>query len=242
MNKKIELEKNIKFLIETNKKENELKEKRDNYYYDSEDIRKNALKNGIFTSEGNKKLEELGNKKQENFKQLDIANLMINNIKNNIDLLCYHVVEEELFNILRKYKGKRVGEKTIKKIQEEMEKYLEDNYNLNINFYFNIYEPYTSIDIKKIYFSFDLKDIYFSSSIEYYYYTEEKRIDIDRSYDYEYIEVKDIEEYSKNMLEDKIKTESKLEALKEEYNKVVHEFNDKYTHNNTLVKQFKELY
>ena len=241
MDKKLELEKNIKMLIKTNKKEKELKEKRDNYFYDSEDIRKNAIKNGIFTSEDNKKLEELKNKKQESFKQLEITDLMIKNIKNNIDLLCYHVVEEELFNILRKYKGKRVGKQTIEKIQEEMQKYLEDNYKINLNFYFNIYEPYTGIDIKKIYFSFDLKDIYFSSSIEYYYYTEEKRINIDRSYDYEYIKPEYIEEYSKNMQEDSLKTESKLKALKEEYNKVAHDFNDNYAHNNTLTKQFKVL-
>lgn len=238
MDKEIELEKNIKFLIETSKKEKELKEKRDNYYFDIEDIKEKTLNNRIFTEKDNKDIEELKNKTQESFIRLNIMDLMIKNIKNNIDLLIYYIVRDELFNILRKYKGKRVGEKTIKKIQEEMKKYLEDNYNLNINFYFNIYEPYTSIDIKKIYFSFDLKDIYFSSSIEYYYYTEEKRINIDRSYDYEYIEVKDIEEYSKNMLEDKIITESKLEALKEEYNKVVHEFNDKYAHNHTLAKQF----
>lgn len=208
MDKKLELEKNIKMLKELEKNKETL-------------IKSETPKNCILSDE------------------MYILNFKIDNIKNNIDLLFYYITEEELLNILRKYKNKRIGEKTIEKIKEEMEKYLKDNYNLDLSFSFDMFDASYGIYIKKIYFTFNIKATSYFLNIKYCYY-EEDNINIENDFNYNYIKPEYIKEYSKNMLEDKRRAESELKELAKQVNKIMEqytnisfEFDKKYLHNNT---------
>lgn len=86
---------------------------------------------------------------------MEVISLAIQITKNNIDLLLNEIVEQELIPIIKKYKDKRIGEKTKEKIRNEIKEYIKDKYDLIV--YFNMYQEYYFSGIK-ISFNFYTED------------------------------------------------------------------------------------
>lgn len=86
---------------------------------------------------------------------MEIINLAIQVAKNNIDLSLNEIVDKELIPIIKKYKDKRIGEKTKEKIRNEIKEHVKDKYDLTV--YFNMYQEYYFSGIK-ISFNFYTED------------------------------------------------------------------------------------
>lgn len=131
-NKNIKELKEIKKKIEKiEKQENEQKEK----YKNKIDLflNKNIGNNDFIQIEASIRYEQ---KKTEAKKQvLQIQEkIILNNLYNLINYSFKKIIYNDIFY---KYTSKNIGEKTKKKIQNEIKDYYKNNYNIDIYFYFN---------------------------------------------------------------------------------------------------------
>lgn len=149
---------------------------------------------------------------------IHIIDLAIQIAKNNIDLSLNEIVDEELIPIIKKYKYKRIGEKTKEKIGNEIKEYIKNKYNFVV--YFNMYQEFYFTGIR-ISFDFYTEDNIKIGSIEkvsdekgYNENTFNSLYNYYCNLDYNYIN--DVKEYAKTLYNEKIKSEKKIDDLRKQ--------------------------
>lgn len=175
---------------------------------------------------------------KNNKKKIELNKLKIAILKNNIHYLFKNDFEGIKAKILDYYENKNIGEKTKKKIEEEIKKYFKDNYNVNICCYIEIikndYQYTMSIE-----FAFLSDEGYRSHILEY---NEEFKITFEKRkynnyelkiYNYnnicEYVEIKDLNKKAKEILKEYEKTQEKIEKLRIQQKELYHNLTD-YLH------------
>lgn len=150
--------------------------------------------------------------------EMNIIDLAIQIAKNNIDLSLNEIVEKELIPIIKKYKDKRIGEKTKEKIGNEIKSYIKDKYNFIV--YFNMYQEFYFTGIR---ISFDFYDEYHkrignidksSNEKEYNKNTFNNLYDYIVNLDYNYIN--DVKDYAKTLYIETIKSKKKIDDLRKQ--------------------------
>lgn len=101
------------------------------------------------TKEEEEALIDYCKKEGEIAEEMEVINLAIQITKNNIDLLLNEIVEQELIPIIKKYKDKRIGEKTKEKIGNEIKEYIKDKYTFIV--YTNMCQDYYFTSVRLIF-------------------------------------------------------------------------------------------
>ena len=164
------LNKEIKKGFETKEKyyknEKELRDLRDKERYFWQDI----PKENIDTYYEEHKAEH--QKIIDNIKALDEKNQIniniINTIKNNLKIQLINVFKTEVFEILKKYANKNIGEKTKDKLENEIESFFESKYNIVLSVHY--YERATYNATREVTLSFSIAESY---TIEQNYYKQD---------------------------------------------------------------------
>lgn len=151
---------------------------------------------------------------------MNIIDLAIQITKNNIDLSLNEIVEQELIPIIKKYKDKRIGEKTKEKIGNEIKEYVKDKYNFVV--YFNMYQEYYFSGIR-ISFNFYTDDNIKIGHIEKC--SNEKGFNentFNNLYNYccnlDYNYINDVKDYAKTLYIETIKSKKKIDDLRKQIN------------------------
>ena len=167
---------------------------------------------------------------------MNIIDLAIQIAKNNIDLSLNEIVEKELLPIIKKYKNKRIGEKTKEKIGNEIKEYVKNKYNFII--YFNMYQEYyfTGIRISFNFYTEDNIQIGYiekcSNEKEYNENTFDKLYNYYCNLDYNYIN--NVKEYAKTLYIKTIKSKKKIDDLRKQID------NEKNNINKSLINHLND--
>lgn len=201
-------------------------------------ISKYSFKERLENKEVSDTINEFDFNLKDNIKKRDMLMYEKNVIKNNIDLILMDIIKDELLPILKKYEGKRMGEVTKKKIQEEIKKYTLNKYNIycylgmykeydftSIKLNFNFYEDNNCVKLSNI--EFDTNEYEFINVK----YDMENLVPYYHSYDYKYIELESVSDYVSNLYNMRVLTENNIEKLNNEVSKLKSEFNS-YCKNN----------
>lgn len=175
---------------------------------------------------------------KNNKKKIELNNLKIAILKNNIHFLFRNDFEGIKSKILDYYENKNIGEKTKKKIEEEIKEYFKKNYNINICCYIGIEKDDYRYKME-IEFAFLTEEGYRNYILEY---NEEYKIVFEKAkynnyelkiYNYnnivEYVEIKDLNKKAKELFKEYTKTIEKIEKLRLQQKELYHNFTD-YIH------------
>ena len=213
---------------------NEYKEKERDAKKVAEEKRTYAISLTLFkerTEEEEETLLQYCEKEGQIVDDMNIIDLAIQIAKNNIDLSLNEIVEKELLPIIKKYKNKRIGEKTKEKIRNEIKEYVKNKYNFII--YFNMYQDYYFSDIK-ISFNFytddNIKIGYiekYSNEKEYNENTFDNLYNYNVNLDYNYIN--NVKEYAKTLYIKTIKSKKKIDDLRKQIDNEKNKINKSLT-------------
>ena len=175
---------------------------------------------------------------KNNKKKIEVNQLKIAILKNNIHFLFRNDFEGIKAKILNYYENKNIGEKTKKKIEEEIKKYFKDNYNVNICCYISITKDDYEYSME-IRFAFLSDEGYRNYTLEY---NEEFKITFEKRkynnyelkiYNYnnivEYVEIKDLNKKAKEIFREYEKAQEKIEKLRLQQKEIYHNLTD-YLH------------
>lgn len=137
---KQKLQKDMQLIVDLG---NEYKERERDYKKVTEERRAYSCTITLFnkmTKEEKETIAKYCKQGEQIDRDMEVISLAIQVAKNNIDLSLNEIVEQELIPIIKKYKDKRIGEKTKEKIGNEIKEYVKDKYNFIV--YFNMFQEY----------------------------------------------------------------------------------------------------
>lgn len=110
----------------------ELEELRYQYWYFWQNLenKESILKDSEKYEEATQKYNSFEKEIEKKEKQQKINKNIIAIVQNNLQKYIYEIMQKEGFNILKKYHNKNIGEKTTEKIEEDLEDFFKNNYNL----------------------------------------------------------------------------------------------------------------
>lgn len=132
------MKKDIKKYIEFNKK---IKNTEENYNKVVEEIKKiyrNSQKIWLTDEKEKQKLAELNKKEKQLLKCMEIQKIESNLIHNNICSSFFNKYNNKIIEILKKYEGKNIGDKTREKIQDEIKEMLKQDFDYSIYVYLRV--------------------------------------------------------------------------------------------------------
>lgn len=180
------------------------------------------------TKEEEEALIDYCKKEGEIVEEMEVINLAIQITKNNIDLLLNEIVEQELMPIIKKYKDKRIGEKTKEKIGNEIKEYIKGKYTFII--YFNMFQEYyfTGIRLSFDFYTEDHKKIgsieKWSNEKEYNEKTFDNLYNWHGSLDYGYIN--NVKEYADKLHISMEGSKKKIDDLRKQIDDEKSKIND----------------
>lgn len=112
-------------------------------------------------------IKKIGDKIKQLEEKNQININIINTIKNNLKIQLISIFKNEIFGVLKKYANKNIGEKTKKKLEEEVEEYFENRFDIFLSVHF--YERETYSTTKEFFLNFSIAESY---TIQQNYYKE----------------------------------------------------------------------
>lgn len=230
------MNKNIKLIEKLKKENNKLKEQKINLSNLSRELYHNDYT----------KFCENDNKIIKIDKDIELNNIKLAILKNNLYYLIAKAFEEIKKDIVYTFENKNIGEKTKENLQEKIQKFYNEKYNIDIRCWINL-------DKDTYYHKMEL-DFYFLNAEGYNSYIldgdEHFSIYIEKwqSNNYEttirfnhnietYVELENLNKTTKFLHKEYTKTINKIDSLKEQQKQLYHQFFD--TIHGCLYKQFK---
>lgn len=164
------LNKEIKKGFETKEKyyknEKQLRDLKDKERYFWQDIPKENI--DIYYEEHKAEHQKIKNEVEQLEEKNQININIINTIKNNLKIQIINIFKTEVFEMLKKYANKNIGEKTRKKLEEEIEEYFELRFNIFLSVHFCERATYSTT--KEFCLNFSIAESY---TIQQNYYKED---------------------------------------------------------------------
>ena len=171
-------------------------------------------------------------------KKIELNNLKISILKNNIHYLFKNDFTPLEEKIIYYWENKNIGEKTKQKIEDEIQDFFINNYNVNVGNYISIKNDYYSKSFEIVlYFLNDnnYKDFTLDYNEEFkieYSKSQYNNFELVKSYYnniIEYVELKDLNNKAKELFKEYNKTKEKIEKLRLQQKELYHNFAD-YVH------------
>lgn len=174
------------------------------------------------------KIKELKNK-------IKLNKIKIAILKNNIHYLFKMDFEGIKAKMLDYYENKKIGEKTKEKMENELQEYFKNNYDINIRCYISLNNDYSYNELSFTFyflnnegykdFTLDYNEEFKIQFAKYKYNNYELTINYYNNIN-EYIEIKEINKKANNLLKEYTKTTEKIEKLRLQQKELYHNFKD----------------